>query len=70
MPTDPEFKGGSEATAPIAKADLVPTDANLRGVYTNWAELVEACDAWMTEINGRQHRVTRRAPTEMLAEEQ
>ena len=46
------------------------TDANLRGGYTSWAELVEACEAWMAEINGRQHRVTRRAPVEMLAEEQ
>ena len=70
VPADPESKGGSEATVRVAKADLVPTDANLRGDYTSWAELVEACDAWMAEINGRQHRVTRRAPVEMLAEEQ
>ena len=70
VPADPESKGGSEATVRVAKADLVPTDANLRGGYTSWAELVEACDAWMVEINGREHRVTRRAPVEMLAEEQ
>ena len=66
---DPESKGGSEAAVRVAKADLVPTDANLRGDYTNWAELVEACEAWMAEINGREHRVTRRPPVEMLAEE-
>ena len=54
----------------VAKADLVPTDANLRGDYASWGELAEACDAWMAEINGRQHRVTRRAPAEMLTEEQ
>ena len=30
--------------------------ANLRGDYTSWAELAEACDAWMAEVNGRQHR--------------
>ena len=44
----------SEATVRIAKADLVPTDANLRGDYTSWAELAEACEAWMAEVNGRQ----------------
>ena len=70
VPADPESKGGSEATVRVAKADLVPTDANLRGDYAGWAELVEACDAWMAEVNGRRHRATRRAPVEMLAEEQ
>ena len=70
VPADPESKGGSEATVRVAKADLVPTDANLRGDYTSWAELVEACEAWMAEVNGREHRVTRRPPVEMLAEEQ
>ena len=69
VPADPESKGGSEATVRVAEADLVPTDANLRGDYTTWAELGEACEAWMAEINGRQHRVTRRAPVEMLTEE-
>jgi transposase len=29
VPADPESKGGSEATVRVAKADLVPTDANL-----------------------------------------
>ena len=70
VPADPESKGGSEATVRIAEADLVPTDANLRGGYAGWAELVDACEAWMAGVNGREHRVTRRAPTEMLAEEQ
>ncbi len=36
VPTDPESKGGSEATVRVAKADLVPTAANLRGNYANW----------------------------------
>ena len=70
VPADPESKGGSEATVRVAKADLVPTDANLRDDYTSWAELVDACEAWMAEVNGREHRVTRRAPVEMLTEEQ
>ncbi len=70
VPCDPESKGGAEATVRIAKADLVPTDANLRDDYTSWAELVDACEQFMVEVNARAHRVTRRAPVEMLAEEQ
>lgn len=70
VPFDPESKGGSEATVRIAKADLVPTDANLVDGYRCWAELVDACDAFTEEVNARVHRVTRRAPVEMLAEEQ
>ena len=33
VPADPESKGGSEATVRIAKADIVPTDHNLRPGY-------------------------------------
>lgn len=53
----------------IAKADLVPTDANLRSEYASFAELEAACAVFTDEINARPHRVTRRAPAEMLAEE-
>jgi len=70
VPFDPESKGGSEATVRIAKADLVPTDANLLEDYRSWAELVDACEAFTIEVNGRPHRATRRAPIDMLAEEQ
>ena len=70
VPADPESKGGSEATVKIAKADLVPTDTNLRDDYRSWAELVEACEVFMAKVNGREHRITRRRPDEMLAEEQ
>ena len=45
VPSDPESKGGVEATVRIAKADLVPTEANLRPEYSSWAELVVACDS-------------------------
>src|SRR5690606_18995243 len=69
VPADPESKGGSEATVRIAKADLAPTHANLRDDYRCWAELVDACEQLMAEVNGRPHRVTRRAPVEMLTEE-
>jgi transposase len=39
MPADPASKGGSEATVRVAKADLVPTEANLLPVYDHWATL-------------------------------
>ena len=69
LPADAPSKGGSEATVRVAKADLVPTDANLLDGYGEWAELEAACAAFCEEVNGRPHRVTRRAPAEMLAEE-
>ena len=70
VPADPETKGGSEATVRVAKADLVPTEANLVEGYTSWADLVGACERFMVEVNGRDHRVTRRPPAVMLVEEQ
>jgi hypothetical protein len=68
-PADPASKGGSESTVKIAKADLVPKDTNLRGEYASFAELEAACEAFCGTVNGRVHRVTRRVPVEMLAEE-
>jgi transposase len=69
-PADPESKGGSEATVRIAKADLVPTQANLRDQYANWAELEAACQAATERFNTRPHAVTRRRPAELLEQEQ
>jgi transposase len=69
VPADPESKGGSEATVRIAKADLVPKEANLRPEYGNFAELKEACEGWCEEVNERPHRETRRPPAILLAEE-
>jgi len=69
VPYDPESKGGVESTVRIAKADLVPTEANLLAEYSSWNQLVVACDEFMDEVNNRLHRVTRRTPAEMLAEE-
>jgi len=69
LPADPASKGGSEATVRVAKADLVPTDANLLGAYASFAELEAACAAFTAEVNARPHRVTRRPPVEMLVEE-
>jgi hypothetical protein len=68
-PFDPESKGGVEATVKIAKADLVPTHANLRGEYAGFAELEAACRVWCGQVNARRHRATHRPPVEMLAEE-
>ena len=64
VPADPESKGGSEATVRIAKADLVPTQANLRSGYNSFAELAEACEAFCTKVNTRVHRETARIPAE------
>jgi hypothetical protein len=69
QPADPASKGGSEATVRVAKADLVPTDANLLDDYPDWAALEAACESFCETVNGRVHRVTRRVPAEMLAEE-
>src|SRR6516162_9575860 len=68
-PADPQSKGGSENTVKIAKADLVPTDHNLREEYEDFAALERACEQFMAEVNTRPHRITRRPPVEMLADE-
>jgi transposase len=70
VPFDPESKGGSEATVRIAKADLVPTKANLRSGYNSFAELDEACEAFCVKVNNRVHRETNRIPVEALVIEQ
>ena len=69
VPYDPESKGGSESTVRVAKADLVPKEANLLDEYGNFADLELACLNFCKEVNARPHRVTRRAPVEMLEEE-
>jgi hypothetical protein len=66
-PFDPETKGGVEATVRIAKADLVPTDTNLRPAYRSFAELEAACAAFCAHVNGRVHRETGRRPEDLLA---
>lgn len=68
-PYDPESKGGVEATVKVAKADLVPTTANLRERYASFAELREACESFGTHINARPHRETGQPPVDRLAEE-
>jgi hypothetical protein len=70
VPYDPASKGGSESTVKIAKADLVPADANLLPEYGSFAGLEQACAAFCELVNARPHRITRRPPAEMLAEEQ
>jgi hypothetical protein len=40
---DPASKGGSESTVKVAKADLVPTGANLLEEYASFAGLEAAC---------------------------
>ena len=68
-PADPQSKGGSEATVKIAKADLVPTDHNLREQYADWQALEPACQEFMADVNTRPHRATRQPPVMLLAQE-
>ncbi|MGO9789904.1 MAG: IS21 family transposase, partial [Solirubrobacteraceae bacterium] len=53
----------------VAKADLVPTDHNLREEYQDWQALERACQQFMADINTRVHRATRAAPVALLAQE-
>jgi hypothetical protein len=53
----------------IAKADLVPTDHNLRAEYRSFAELEAACEQFMAEVNTRPHRSTMEPSVIRLAEE-
>jgi transposase len=69
QPVDPASKGGSESSVKVAKADLVPKDTNLLEAYASFADLEVACAAFCAMVNAREHRVTRRAPDAMLAEE-
>ncbi|HET9253847.1 MAG TPA: IS21 family transposase, partial [Pseudonocardiaceae bacterium] len=66
VPFDPESKGGSEASVRIAKADLVPTEANLLEAYPDMTSLQAACDAFCGEVNGRVHRETGAIPAGRL----
>jgi hypothetical protein len=66
VPYDPESKGGAEATVRIAKADLVPTEANLREQYETFAELADACRLWCDQVNSRRHRATGQIPADRL----
>lgn len=69
VPYDPETKGGSESSVKVAKADLVPTEANLVAEYVSFAELKAACEGFCEVVNARPHAETRRPPAEMLGEE-
>lgn len=56
VPYDPASKGGVENAVKVAKADLVPTDVNLRPAYASFQELFQACAQWTKEVNAREHR--------------
>jgi hypothetical protein len=70
VPYDPESKGGSESTVKIAKADLVPAEANLLEQYRSFAQLAAACDQFCDTVNGRVHRETCAVPAQRLLTEQ
>lgn len=67
VPFDPESKGGSESTVKVAKADLVPTSANLLPAYASFGDLAAACVAFCAQVNARVHRETGRRPDDLLA---
>ncbi len=69
LPADPESKGGSEATVRIAKADLVPTAANLLPEYESFEQLEAACVAATVRFNNRVHTVTGEKPAVRLVRE-
>jgi hypothetical protein len=69
VPFDPESKGGVEATVKIAKADVVPSGANLLADYGRFAELEDACRRFSERVNARVHRETAAAPAARLAAE-
>lgn len=69
VPYDPASKGGSESTVKVAKAGLVPADANLLAEHASFAALEAACAAFCDQVNARPHRITRRPPAEMIGEE-
>ena len=70
VPYDLQSKGGSEFTVRIAKADLVPAEANLREHYASFAALEAACAAFCAKVNERTHRESARVPDQALVEEQ
>ena len=53
----------------VAKADLVPTEANLAEAYADMTALVAACDTFCATVNARRHRETGAVPIERLAME-
>jgi transposase len=69
VPFDPESKGGAEASVRVAKADLVPAEANLAEAYPDMTALQAACDGFCAEVNGRRHRETAAIPAERLVDE-
>lgn len=69
QPFDPESKGGAEHTVKIAKADLVPTSANLLEAYASFTDLADACFDWCERVNARPHRETGTAPVDRLVVE-
>ena len=71
VPADPASQGRLGDAVQVAKADLVPTRRQPAAATT------AASPSWRRrarrsaeQVNARPHRVTRRAPAEMLAEEQ
>ncbi|MBT2551346.1 hypothetical protein J7I85_24205 [Arthrobacter sp. ISL-65] len=57
QPADPAATGGVEASVKLAKPDLVPRTPT-RGDYASFGELEAACEAFVEEVNNREHAVS------------
>ena len=68
-PADPSRRAAAKRRCKIAKADLVPTDHNLREQYADWQALEQACQEFMADVNTRPHRATRQPPVVLLEQE-
>lgn len=51
----------------LAKADLVPTAANLKACYGSFGELRAEAAVFCEQRNARAHRATGRPPVDRLA---
>lgn len=59
-PAEPVSKGGVEAAAKLANADIVPTAMNLRPEYDSLADLETACADFTETINTKVHTATKK----------
>jgi hypothetical protein len=55
VPADPRPKGGLEATARAAQADLVPTEHDLPDEHESFAAPERGCQEFVADVNTRQH---------------
>ncbi len=70
LPADPESKGRLGSDSPGGQGRPGAHRREPAGEYADFGALELACDEFTDVVNVHPHRATRRAPVEMLAEEQ